>query len=320
MQNNQNPLVSIVIPVYNGANYMREAIDSALSQTYENIEVLVVNDGSTDNGATEKIALSYGSRIRYFYKENGGVSSALNLGIREMNGEFFSWLSHDDVYTLDKVEKEMAALNSVNDKNTIINCGCTYIDKNSEVINLKKRKVNIKSNVLFSWREVINILIEEGAFNGCALLIPKTALVLCGFFDERMRFTQDVYMWYKIFFNGYSLYSIDTVCVKSRIHKKQVTQTGQALFHDDCELMSEYLIEQFSKNSTKEDKIIYKYVIDNAKNNNLKIVKKVYNTLGKHNFSVIERFNIFIVSLYGKIRPLIRKIYYKVLLKTKTRG
>ena len=70
------PLVSIVIPVYNGANYMREAIDSALAQTYENKEIIVVNDGSSDNGETDRIAKEYGDRIRYILKQNGGVSSA----------------------------------------------------------------------------------------------------------------------------------------------------------------------------------------------------------------------------------------------------
>ena len=97
------PLVSIVIPVYNGADYMREAIDSALSQTYPHIEVLVVNDGSTDSGATAAVARSYGDKIRYFEKKNGGVSSALNYGIRNMQGSYFSWLSHDDVYEKTKL-------------------------------------------------------------------------------------------------------------------------------------------------------------------------------------------------------------------------
>ena len=60
------PLVSIVIPVYNGSNYMSEAIDSALSQSYDNIEVIVVNDGSKDDGKSDKIARGYGDKIRYF--------------------------------------------------------------------------------------------------------------------------------------------------------------------------------------------------------------------------------------------------------------
>ena len=99
----QLPLVSIIIPVYNGADYVAEAIDSALNQTYKNIEIIVVNDGSNDNGKTEKIVLSYGEKIRYFSKENGGVSSALNIGIANMKGEYFSWLSHDDMYLPSKI-------------------------------------------------------------------------------------------------------------------------------------------------------------------------------------------------------------------------
>src|SRR4026207_13272 len=93
-----DPLVSIVIPVYNGANFMREAINSALAQTYKNTEVIVVNDGSTDNGLTDAIAKEYGDKICYFRKENGGCGSALNMGIANMKGDYFSWLSHDDVY------------------------------------------------------------------------------------------------------------------------------------------------------------------------------------------------------------------------------
>src|SRR5215470_19778957 len=102
------PLVSIVIPVYNGSDYLREALDSALSQTYPHVEILVVNDGSTDAGATEAIARSYGDRIRYFWKPNGHVASALNFGIQQMRGEYFSWLSHDDVYLPDKIKIQMA--------------------------------------------------------------------------------------------------------------------------------------------------------------------------------------------------------------------
>ena len=87
------PLVSIIIPVYNGSDFLRQAVNSALGQTYTNIEVIIVNDGSNDNGKTEEVALSYGKRVRYLCKENGGVASALNFGISQMKGEYFSWLS-----------------------------------------------------------------------------------------------------------------------------------------------------------------------------------------------------------------------------------
>ncbi len=97
VNDNKNlPKVSIIIPVYNGEKYVSLAIESALRQTYSNLEIIVVNDGSTDK--TDKICRSYGNKIRYIKKENGGVSTALNVGIDNMTGEYFSWLSHDDLY------------------------------------------------------------------------------------------------------------------------------------------------------------------------------------------------------------------------------
>ena len=122
-----NPLVSIVIPVYNGENYLKDAIDSALAQTYKNIEIIVVNDGSTDN--TEKIALSYGNKIRYFKQKNGGVSSALNKAIKHMKGEYFSWLSHDDMYYPCKVALQVEYLEHLNNKDVVLFADYRIIDE-----------------------------------------------------------------------------------------------------------------------------------------------------------------------------------------------
>lgn len=94
---NNTVLVSIIIPAYNTGEYIHRAIESSLRQTHENIEVIVVDDGSKDN--TLEVAQSYAekdSRVRVFHKENGGVSSARNLGIREARGEYIVFLDSDD--------------------------------------------------------------------------------------------------------------------------------------------------------------------------------------------------------------------------------
>lgn len=310
------PLVSIIIPVYNGANYLKEAIDSALAQTYENIEVIVVNDGSTDN--TEEIALSYGDKIRYFNKENGGVSSALNLGIKNMRGEYFSWLSHDDKYFSTKVEQQVKALADCENPNTICLCGTSFIDKNSSIIEVNKKTYYDFKNV-YSWQEGLKILILNDSFIGCALLIPKTVFEECGFFDETLRYCQDFLMWIKIFLNEYDLIYVFEKGVMMRIHDKQLTQTGKEVFHKDCVYMGDMLLPLLLEKSTKEYNFLYYYTLYNAKYNNPKVVK-VYIKVGKEKklFGCKELLKLKAVGAYGKIRPLIRKIYYKLFKKVKT--
>ena len=106
-------LVSIVIPVFNGARMVGEAIESALAQSWPFVEVIVVDDGSSDGGATQRVLAGFGDAIRVVTKPNGGVATALNAGIAAMRGDWFSWLSHDDVYHPMKVERYLASLQTV---------------------------------------------------------------------------------------------------------------------------------------------------------------------------------------------------------------
>ena len=177
-----NPKVSIIIPVYNGSNYLKEAIDSALAQTYKNTEIIVVNDGSNDKGATEKIAKSYGKKIRYFNKENGGVATALNFGIEKMTGEYFSWLSHDDIYYPEKVEKQVEVLSKLENKETIIYSNVEYINEFSETINITRYEDLYSSRQLSSG--VLPVL--KGLTNGCTMMIPKQLFKESGNFNEKL--------------------------------------------------------------------------------------------------------------------------------------
>jgi len=208
------PLVSIVIPVYNGENYLREAIDSALAQTYEPIEVLVVNDGSKDK--TEEIALSYGDRIRYFSKKNGGVSTALNMGITQMHGEYFSWLSHDDLYKPEKIELEIAALS--NNPAQIVYSDYDVIDKNGVAIaTMDIAKKYPSADLTFGLFPILRQVL-----NGCSLLIYKSHFTRVGLFDECLRVTQDYDLWFRMF-RGEELVYVNEPLVMLREHGSQIT-------------------------------------------------------------------------------------------------
>ncbi len=214
-----NPKVSIVIPVYNGSNYLKEAIDSALSQTYKNIEVIVINDGSNDKGKTDKICKSYGNRIRYFKKENGGVSSALNMGIDKMEGEYFSWLSHDDVYYPNKVEEQIKFLDKLDNKNTVLYSNVEYIDENSEILHKteyeKKYPTKTLNNGVFP--------VFYGYTNGCSMLIPQKCFDQVGTFNEKLKTANDYDMWFRLF-KKCSVQFMPQTLIKYRFHNNQGTK------------------------------------------------------------------------------------------------
>ncbi len=312
------PLVSIIIPVYNGSNFVKEAIDSALNQTYKSIEVIVVNDGSCDDGATEQIALSYGDKIRYIYKENGGVSSALNVGIKNMRGEYFSWLSHDDMYKPEKIEKQIALLCEYGAENAVACCEAEHINAKGECIRpgAKKKELKIGKN---DYGTVLKSLCKRGSYNGCALLIPREAFDKAGFFDESLRYAQDAFMWLEIFFNKYTLLYTDYVGVCNRIHGGQLTQRGREIFYKDSHYISKTVIPQIVNEEEHSKAILYEYAKYHAKMNCKDVVKDCL-TIGKQEkiLSLARRNNIRVIALYGKIRPLIRRVYYRLFRKVKT--
>jgi glycosyltransferase involved in cell wall biosynthesis len=209
------PRVSIVIPVYNGSNYLREAIDSALAQTYSAIEVLVVNDGSTDGGATEAIARSYGERIRYLAKENGGVASALNLGLREMTGEYFAWLSHDDVYLPHRIAAQMARVRECAGE-AVLFADYAIVDAHGRRLGERRYRGH---------PEAIRIeLVVEDPVNGCTVLVPRRCFDVVGEFDARLRTIQDYDMWFRLA-ERFPFVHVPEVVLLSRHHAAQGIRT-----------------------------------------------------------------------------------------------
>lgn len=209
------PKVSIVIPVFNGSNYIGEAIDSALCQTYKNCEVIVVNDGSNDNNATRKICISYGSEIRYFEKENGGVASAVNFGISKMGGEYFSWLSHDDVYYPEKVRKQIEEIQKSGDITSIVHSNYDLLNANTEKItHVKQEKIYDVEQLTNS---VFSVLVNT--IHGSTILLHKSYFERYGVFNESLYSTQDYDLFFRIM-RGKKSRFISESLVKIRLHNE----------------------------------------------------------------------------------------------------
>ena len=303
--------VTIIIPVYKGKKYMREAIDSALAQTYKNLEILVINDGSPDNGATDKIARSYGDKVRYIYKENGGVSTVLNMALKEMTGDYFSWLSHDDVYYPEKIEEEVKYLEEHNliGKKAILYSDYDLIDKDSILItkSIKPHKETV---------EKPEYALLRGHINGITLLIPKRAFDECGNFDEKLRCAQDYELWYRMMKAGYDFIHIPKILAKSRVHENQVTNTNPKVesegnkfwidITDDIPYESKVRLEGSEYNYYKEmEKFLrettYKKAADHCLKKTHEMEKQAENQVPKTKVSVILPF-------YNNIDLVVRSV------------
>ncbi|MBQ2727165.1 MAG: glycosyltransferase [Clostridia bacterium] len=234
------PKISIVIPAYNASNYLAEAIDSALAQTYTNTEIIVVNDGSKDDGATERTALAYGNKIRYFSKENGGSSSALNMGITNMTGEWFSWLSHDDLYTPEKLEKQVAYIHSLVIEEPelpkhIFFSASELIDADGKTIrSFQEKNEKALAAKVEQFPHNGHLIAEPTVYNfhGCSCLIHKDAFTEIGCFDEHLRLLNDMDLWFRLYAAGYHVHYIPEPLVKGRIHAKQVSKSIGYSYHN----------------------------------------------------------------------------------------
>jgi len=218
-----HPKVSIIVPVYNGANYLDKAVQSALAQTYDNFEILIVNDGSSDHGKTAAIGKRLEGenprKVRYFEKPNGGVASALNLGIREMVGDFFSWLSHDDIYHPDKLATQVNLLATVPESHR----HSTIVYSDFDVIGADDTKKGIVSCLPHHSRENLDrslYPVVNGLIHGCTLLIPVQRLRELSGFDESLKYTQDYELWIRLFPMCNVLY-LPEVLISSRAHAEQ---------------------------------------------------------------------------------------------------
>ena len=205
------PLISVVIPAYNAEQFLDETLESVLSQTYENWECIIVNDGSTDN--TESVAKKWcekDSRFRLTIKENGGLSSARNWGIKESKAEYIAFLDHDDVLTPDSLEVRI---------NVLIEQNVDLVYSNAYRINHREYTQLLTRNI-YSGRiegiKAIHIFLETNQATPSTVLCRKKIIEDIGGFTWDKK-AEDLYCWLNLLLSNNSFYGIESPLVYYRI-------------------------------------------------------------------------------------------------------
>ncbi len=181
------PLVSVVIPTYNYGRYVGEAVDSALAQTYPSVEVIVIDDGSTDD--TRDRLVRYGDRIRYVYQVNAGLSAARNTGIREAMGRYIAFLDSDDQFHPRRIELQIPVAES-DSQIGIVTSQCTS--------GVEVHWDELPSPPIPSCEITLDDLVVRSRFGPGGVLARRECFDVVGFFDETLRSVEDRDMWIRI--------------------------------------------------------------------------------------------------------------------------
>jgi glycosyltransferase involved in cell wall biosynthesis len=205
------PKVSVVVPVYNGEKYLEKALLSIKQQTFRDFECLVIDDGSNNETYVTNIVNHLKDpRFKIFRKENGGVSTALNLGILEAKGELFCWLSHDDLWESRKLEIQTSTYT----RDQILCSNYSLMDENEQLLTTTsfERAFDVSSGMN---------LLSRGLIHGCSVMLPLSLFEKVGLFNPSLKYTQDYDLWLRAIIAGYQFEFQNHPTTIGRVHSEQ---------------------------------------------------------------------------------------------------
>lgn len=241
-------LVSVITPLYNYEQYIAEAIESVLSQSYSQIEMIIVDDGSSDRG-TAVVERYVSDRVKLFRqpRHGCGVARALNLALSQAQGEFISWLSADDYYLPHKIERQLEVFQSTQEQRPklgilhsqpgVESADPDYLHKYCPLPEAEQTQQLIARGSVY-WpfaavpaddQEILLSSLMWNQINGCATLIPKAVFDQVGGFNNSWSVCQDYDMWLRIMLAGYEVCYLPEVLSVSRFHPINTSQYNQII-------------------------------------------------------------------------------------------
>lgn len=226
------PRVSVVIPVYNQADFVLAAIDSVLEQDYPSIDLTVVDDGSTD--ATPRLLAEHPGTFRVLTQPNRGAAAALNRGIRESDGELVCWLSADDLFLPGKVTRQVEAFaDDDHPELGLVYTGYERIRADGQSIIRVAAPIPVHPDpfVMVFW---------QNSINGSSVMVRREVFETCGPFDESLRADVDGEMWLRLT-QRYGIRRIDGVYLKYRVHDNALSANRPLMVASRTEVRRRYL-------------------------------------------------------------------------------
>jgi glycosyltransferase involved in cell wall biosynthesis len=210
-------LVSVIIPTYNRAKYIGEAIESVLAQTYSPIEIIVVDDGSTDN--TCEIVAKYEPRVRYVYQNNAWCGAARNNGIRLATGKYTAFLDSDDLWLPEKLERDVEFLEN-HPKIGVVYSNCEFINAEGQVIKQQRRQS------LNGW--ITSELLQSNPIITCTLTVRSEILRVVGGFREEREISEDWELWVRLSTRTQFAH-LDCITAQKRDHPANIISDAKAI-------------------------------------------------------------------------------------------
>jgi glycosyltransferase involved in cell wall biosynthesis len=221
--NPAKPLISVIIPTYNSASFVAQSVESVLQQTYENIEIIVVDDGSTDG--TEAVLAPYKDRVRYIKKANGGPSGARNLGITEAKGEFIAFQDADDIWLPEKAALQVEHFRQ-NPHFGVVFTGSVRFNENGLLDSNIRKGYTVPTGMVF------DRLLTEHFVAMPSVMVRRSCLDEVGLFEETLIGNEDFNLYLRLA-RKYAFGFVNQVLVRIRIHKNNLSDNLEQMCEDE---------------------------------------------------------------------------------------